>query len=38
MTPEQFFAIFGLGFACGGIVVGRAIFWMDRVRYWGGRR
>jgi hypothetical protein len=33
MHIEQFAIIFGLGFAAGGVVIGRLIFWMDRLRY-----
>jgi hypothetical protein len=33
MHVDQFAIIFGLGFTFGGVVVGKLIFWMDRVRY-----
>lgn len=33
MTIEQVATVFAVGFAAGGLTIGRLIFWFDRVRY-----
>jgi hypothetical protein len=33
MSFDQVAVIFGLGFVSGGFIVGRLIFWFDRIRY-----
>jgi len=38
MTFEHAAICFSLGAVFGGLVVGKFIFWADRVRYLGGRR